>query len=115
MKTSVVAGAGFEPAKAEPTNLQSVPFDRSGTPPGILKFTVAWRVSERQPGLKWHAGFDFKLRVLRAAQADDRAAAKRPGRYVPAPTIAHMDEHAVTSRSIEPFDRAVPALVATTR
>jgi hypothetical protein len=28
-----VAGAGFEPAKAEPTDLQSVPFDRSGTPP----------------------------------------------------------------------------------
>ena len=29
-----VAGAGFEPAKAEPTDLQSVPFDRSGIPPG---------------------------------------------------------------------------------
>src|SRR5215217_1545597 len=29
-----VVGAGFEPAKAEPTGLQPVPFDRSGTPPG---------------------------------------------------------------------------------
>lgn len=29
-----VAGAGFEPAKAEPPDLQSGPFDRSGTPPG---------------------------------------------------------------------------------
>ena len=28
-----VGGAGFEPAKAEPTDLQSVPFDRFGTPP----------------------------------------------------------------------------------
>jgi hypothetical protein len=28
-----MAGAGFEPAKAEPTDLQSVPFDRSGIPP----------------------------------------------------------------------------------
>jgi hypothetical protein len=28
-----VVGAGFEPAKAEPTGLQPVPFDRSGTPP----------------------------------------------------------------------------------
>ena len=28
-----VGGAGFEPAKAEPTDLQSVPFDRSGNPP----------------------------------------------------------------------------------
>ncbi len=26
-------GAGFEPAKAEPADLQSAPFDRSGTPP----------------------------------------------------------------------------------
>ncbi len=29
----LMAGAGFEPAKAEPTDLQSVPFDRSGIPP----------------------------------------------------------------------------------
>ncbi len=29
-----VAGAGFEPAKAEPMRLQRIPFDRSGTPPG---------------------------------------------------------------------------------
>ena len=26
-------GEGFEPSKAEPTDLQSAPFDRSGTPP----------------------------------------------------------------------------------
>ena len=31
---TAMAGAGFEPAKAEPTRLQRVPFDRSGTPPG---------------------------------------------------------------------------------
>ena len=31
--TTVVEGAGFEPAKAEPSDLQSDPFDRSGTPP----------------------------------------------------------------------------------
>jgi hypothetical protein len=29
-------GAGFEPAKAEPSDLQSDPFDRSGTPPKLL-------------------------------------------------------------------------------
>ena len=29
----VVEGGGFEPPKAEPTDLQSAPFDRSGTPP----------------------------------------------------------------------------------
>src|SRR5439155_25831672 len=35
--TEQVAGAGFEPAKAEPTRLQRVPFDRSGTPPGRIE------------------------------------------------------------------------------
>lgn len=30
---SMVEGVGFEPTKAEPTDLQSVPFGRSGTPP----------------------------------------------------------------------------------
>ncbi len=29
----LVEGEGFEPSKAEPTDLQSVPFGRSGTPP----------------------------------------------------------------------------------
>ncbi len=29
----VVEGAGFEPAKAEPSDLQSDPFGHSGTPP----------------------------------------------------------------------------------
>ena len=31
----VVEGGGFEPPKASPTDLQSVPFDRSGTPPSV--------------------------------------------------------------------------------
>jgi hypothetical protein len=31
----VVEGAGFEPAKAEPSDLQSDPVDRLGTPPEI--------------------------------------------------------------------------------
>ncbi len=30
---ALVEGAGFEPAKAEPPDLQSGPFGRSGTPP----------------------------------------------------------------------------------
>jgi hypothetical protein len=32
-----MVGAGFEPAKAEPPDLQSGPFDRSGIPPWWLK------------------------------------------------------------------------------
>ena len=31
----LVEGEGFEPSKAEPTDLQSAPFDRSGTPPKL--------------------------------------------------------------------------------
>jgi hypothetical protein len=30
---SLVEGEGFEPSKAEPADLQSAPFDHSGTPP----------------------------------------------------------------------------------
>ena len=35
----LVEGGGFEPPKASPTDLQSVPFDRSGTPPWIPRPT----------------------------------------------------------------------------
>lgn len=31
--TCYMEGEGFEPSKAEPSDLQSDPFDRSGTPP----------------------------------------------------------------------------------
>jgi hypothetical protein len=31
----MVGGAGFEPTKAEPTDLQSAPFDRFGIPPDV--------------------------------------------------------------------------------
>ncbi len=34
----LVEGEGFEPSKAEPSDLQSDPFDRSGTPPKRLPF-----------------------------------------------------------------------------
>lgn len=30
-----MGGEGFEPSKAEPTVLQTVPFGRSGIPPGV--------------------------------------------------------------------------------
>ena len=32
----MVEGRGFEPLKASPADLQSAPFDHSGTPPCIL-------------------------------------------------------------------------------
>ncbi len=36
----MVEGGGFEPPKAEPTDLQSVPFGRSGTPPTTYRKRV---------------------------------------------------------------------------
>ena len=46
----LVVGGGFEPPKASPADLQSAPFDRSGTPPyklervkGIEPSQSAWK------------------------------------------------------------------------
>ena len=36
----MVEGGGFEPPKAEPADLQSDPFGRSGTPPVSGKLTI---------------------------------------------------------------------------
>ena len=36
----LVEGGGFEPPKAEPSDLQSDPFDRSGTPPKKRRYSV---------------------------------------------------------------------------
>src|SRR5829696_8159588 len=53
-KRSLMVGAGFEPAKAEPTRLQPVPFDRSGIPPTDARILAApaGRVSRSRAGLQ---------------------------------------------------------------
>lgn len=45
----MVEGAGFEPAKAEPADLQSAPFGHSGTPP--TNFKVGAGRESRTPDL----------------------------------------------------------------
>lgn len=42
----MVVGGGFEPPKALPTDLQSVPFDRSGTPPKLGCFAFDMEPTE---------------------------------------------------------------------
>lgn len=37
---SIMEGVGFEPTKAEPSDLQSDPFGRSGTPPRKNKLVI---------------------------------------------------------------------------
>ena len=44
----MVEGAGFEPAKAEPTDLQSAPFGHSGTPPRILIVVAVDKTTTRK-------------------------------------------------------------------
>ena len=46
----MVEGGGFEPPKASPTDLQSVPFDRSGTPPRELGISTTSRRRDVQAG-----------------------------------------------------------------
>ena len=53
----MVEGEGFEPSKAEPADLQSAPFDRSGTPPTKREIVAAGR-SARQTGC--HAAQHFR-------------------------------------------------------
>ncbi len=40
----MVEGGGFEPPKAEPADLQSDPFGRSGTPPISGKFCIIFEL-----------------------------------------------------------------------
>ena len=66
----MVEGEGFEPSKAEPTDLQSVPFDRSGTPPAVFRpqkrAIVALSAPAGQPlaGRKGDYGLPSKLLII---------------------------------------------------
>ena len=43
-------GEGFEPSKAVPSDLQSDPFDRSGTPPNqTTHYECIMHISQRDP------------------------------------------------------------------
>ncbi len=44
-----MGGAGFEPAKAMPSDLQSDPFDRSGNPPFKLRLGVGLATIDDEP------------------------------------------------------------------
>ena len=59
-------GEGFEPSKAEPTDLQSAPFDRSGTPP-------------RKPGIIVSSPLGVKQLDAFFARASPRRAAPHRG------------------------------------
>ncbi len=54
----LVAGEGFEPSKAEPSDLQSDPFDRSGIPPEE-EANNSYRPPARQPFIAIFLQFFF--------------------------------------------------------
>src|SRR4051795_13546681 len=61
-----MAGEGFEPSKAEPPDLQSGPFDRSGTPPDARRGERRQRVATAAPpGRAGAATASDQKRVLR--------------------------------------------------
>ena len=53
----MVEGVGFEPTKAEPSDLQSGPFGRSGTPPARANVGGTFSLSDpsmsNEPFAKW--------------------------------------------------------------
>ena len=52
-----MAGPGFEPGKAEPADLQSAPFDRSGIPPQALSLTSeSYSAACGRPGVRPRIG-----------------------------------------------------------
>ena len=85
----LVEGAGFEPAKAEPTDLQSVPVDRLGTPPRNQAGYCACAILRCQPrGISGKTTTPLqsaylKIAPIRDKQPGRRSTAARPGRIIP--------------------------------
>lgn len=63
-----MGGAGFEPAKVEPMDLQSIPFDRSGNPPPqFFRLKSQRRDLNPQPADYKSAALPIELRWHNAA------------------------------------------------
>src|SRR5436305_2100741 len=64
----MVEGEGFEPSKAEPADLQSAPFDRSGTPPSKRAILAVLPSCGQTPKRRIRRGrCEAKLPVLSAS------------------------------------------------
>src|SRR5258708_6338730 len=101
-----MAGAGFEPAKAEPHDLQSCPFDRSGTPPGPSSIAIEASTSAQRP-----PRLDLEVGVLRATEHDLRCPLDGGGGNRPASPVGHEHEQPVTARWTEALRETIPTLV----
>jgi hypothetical protein len=72
----MVEGAGFEPAKAVPTDLQSAPFGRLGIPPYLHVWSRRWD-SNPQPADYKSAALPVELRRLDVARINYYTRSKR--------------------------------------
>ena len=103
-----MAGAGFEPAKAEPRRLQRLPFDRSGTPPGRPQDSDQPRAENRgRPASTSNSAYFGPPRTtpVPAATASAGMNHRRPS--------ATTTKQAVAPRCAEALHEAAPALVST--
>ena len=65
-KRKLVEGEGFEPSKAEPSDLQSDPFDRSGTPPAKRRI-IAKTASHVNAGMGNAFLAEFPTKIMHLA------------------------------------------------
>ncbi len=66
----MVARVGFEPTKAEPTDLQSAPFDRSGISPQCLfmsKTTLVYKLQVQSRIMTFLSNFKFNFESFYSA------------------------------------------------
>src|SRR6185437_1003747 len=72
-----VEGEGFEPSKAEPADLQSAPFDRSGTPPSKRAILAV-----AAPRGQTSAAYEVPLEPREEDLYNQRSGARPPERHL---------------------------------
>ena len=74
----LVVGGGFEPPKAEPSDLQSDPFDHSGTPPATKQAILA-RSADHVNEKSGTLGNELAARTVRGRSGKPRTRRAPPG------------------------------------
>src|SRR5262245_56891040 len=99
-KMMLVEGVGFEPTKAEPSDLQSDPVDRLGTPPEIESRVFLWshkclsRQAKSQKSPNRRAPCWCRLKSRLSGRKKGRSSTERP-----------QDFSSVVAGGLEPVDR----------
>src|SRR6476661_5255149 len=83
-RIGMVEGGGFEPPQASPTDLQSVPFDLSGTPPheyasGLVSRQDTGKIVTGPEAVKARRGRGYWMRGLPDRSPIEKAARREAG------------------------------------